>query len=328
MKRYFILGSLVLLAFFLASVVLYPHVKAAQGDLEVPAVVATVNGQEISGKDYEKTLTLMKKQQRGSTTDPAVEDNLKQEALEQLIVIELLNQEADALHIQVEPKAVEQKIEQVEKSVGGKQAFDKALESNDLTQEEFKADVVESLRIQKLLSQEVFDSIEVKPQEIEEFYKANPEAFKAPEQVRARHIIIRVPKDATDEQRRQAKEKIQKAADRIAGGEDFAEVAKEVSQDGAAAKGGDLGFFSRGQMVPAFEKVAFSLEPGKVSDVVETDFGYHLIKVEEKRPEHTVALEEVRPKIQAYLMQKKQKEGVGDYVQALREKAQVVKSQF
>jgi len=119
---------------------------------------------------------------------------------------------------------------------------------------------------------------------VREFYDQHPERYKQPERVRARHVLLRVAPDASEEEVAQVKARAEAALARIQGGEDFAAVATELSEDpGSKAQGGDLGFFARGQMVPAFEELAFSLEPGTTSEVVKTDFGFHVIRVEERK---------------------------------------------
>jgi peptidyl-prolyl cis-trans isomerase D len=140
-------------------------------------------------------------------------------------------------------------------------------------------------------------------EEIEEYYELNKGAeFTTEERVSARHILKRVAADADDETRKAAREAIDAIAARLQAGEDFAEVAKAESEDpGSAVKGGDLGVFGRGRMVKPFEEAAFSMEPGNTSDVIETSFGYHIIKVEEKLPGGVESLDEVRDEIVAKL---------------------------
>jgi peptidyl-prolyl cis-trans isomerase C len=107
-------------------------------------------------------------------------------------------------------------------------------------------------------------------------------------------------------------------------GKDFAALAKEFSQDpGSAAQGGDLGFFAAQQMVPEFSNAAFKLKPGAISDIVETQFGYHIIKVIEKQPARTVKLEEVRPQLEQQLLQANRQREVQAFVQALRQKGKI-----
>jgi peptidyl-prolyl cis-trans isomerase D len=133
---------------------------------------------------------------------------------------------------------------------------------------------------------------------IKAFYDGHPDRFNAPEKMRARHILLRVPKDASEPDIEAVRKRAEALHERVAGGEDFAKVATETSEDpGSKAKGGDLDFFQRGQMVKPFEDAAFALEPGAISAVVKTDFGFHVIKAEEKKPAATQTFEDVKREI-------------------------------
>jgi peptidyl-prolyl cis-trans isomerase D len=145
--------------------------------------------------------------------------------------------------------------------------------------------------------------VEIKDGEIAEQYELQKdERFTEPEQVRARHILVKVAGDATDDIKAKARQKADELLAKVKAGEDFAALAKKSSDDpGSAANGGDLGFFPHGQMAPEFEAAAFALEPGEVSDVVESPFGFHIIRVEEKKAAGTKPLEAARDEIIAGL---------------------------
>lgn len=136
-------------------------------------------------------------------------------------------------------------------------------------------------------------------QAVQAYYDAHrDDRFTAPEDIRARHILIKLPPDAGETQRAEARKKAQDVLDKVHKGGDFAKLAQQVSEDpGSATKGGDLGLFSRGKMVPAFDAAAFALEPGGVSEIVESPFGLHIIKVEEKLPGGPKPLPAVRQEI-------------------------------
>ncbi|MCD5390909.1 peptidylprolyl isomerase [candidate division NPL-UPA2 bacterium] len=149
-------------------------------------------------------------------------------------------------------------------------------------------------------------AVEIKDDEIVSYYQENIEQFKRPEEIRVRHILIRLDPDADEEVQAEAKKKAEEILERLKGGEDFAALAKEYSEDpGSREKGGDLGFFPRGWMVPAFEEAAFSLKLGEVSQLVKTPFGYHIIKLEERREAYTTPLEEVWSEIHDTLKKKR-----------------------
>jgi peptidyl-prolyl cis-trans isomerase D len=142
---------------------------------------------------------------------------------------------------------------------------------------------------------------DVRERAVRRYYERNIETYTTPPEVRARHILFRVPGDADDAAKAERREQLQEVRERIVAGADFAEEAKEVSQDMTKEKGGDLGWFKPGEMVPAFESAAFGLQPGEMSDIVESPFGLHLIKVEERREGGQQPIEEVREEIVAIL---------------------------
>lgn len=141
--------------------------------------------------------------------------------------------------------------------------------------------------------------IQVKDEEVTEFYEQEKDSrFSAPEEIRARHILVKLPAGVGDDAKAAARKEAEDLLAQVHAGKDFAALAKEHSGDpGSAAKGGDLGFFPRGRMTPDFESVAFGLEPGQVSDIVETPFGFHIIKVEERHEGGPKPLDSVRDEI-------------------------------
>jgi peptidyl-prolyl cis-trans isomerase C len=137
------------------------------------------------------------------------------------------------------------------------------------------------------------------------------------------HILVMVAPQATEEQKATAREKLKEVQDKLGKGEDFEALAKQYTEGPSAAKAGDLGNFSRGQMVPPFEEVAFSLKAGEVSDIVETRFGYHLIKVVDKKPGSTTSYEEVKDNLKQYMKQQKVQEQIKLYLEELQKQAKV-----
>jgi peptidyl-prolyl cis-trans isomerase D len=155
------------------------------------------------------------------------------------------------------------------------------------------------------------DPSEIQPtdDEIQIYYESYPERFNEEKQVKARHILFRVAEGAPEDEVAKVRNQAEKVLEKAKQGEDFAELAKKHSQEpGAAQGGGDLGFFTRDRMVPAFSEAAFSMEKGQISDLVRTPFGFHIIKVEDIREERTLSLEEAKPRIEFYLKRDKSKE--------------------
>jgi len=152
-----------------------------------------------------------------------------------------------------------------------------------------------------LTPQDFFDEITLTEGEAEQYYKENESDYVQPEKIRARHILVRVPRDADGETLQAARKKIEGILEKVQAGEDFAELARLNSEDSSASRGGDLGYFEPGQMVKAFEDAAFSLRPGETSGIVRSKFGFHIIKVEDHKDAIEKSFDEVRSRIEGEL---------------------------
>lgn len=153
---------------------------------------------------------------------------------------------------------------------------------------------------------------QVSAEEVRQYYEAHADKFQRQEEVRASHILVKVAKDAPQEDVDTAKAKIEDIRKKITGGLSFADAAKKFSEGPSGPTGGDLGWFGRGRMVPAFEETAFTLKPGQVSAPVRTEFGWHIIKLEERREPGQIPLSEVESDIRAELARDKAASLVGD----------------
>jgi len=157
------------------------------------------------------------------------------------------------------------------------------------------------------------DKVQIADDELEEYYQFNEQKYYKEPQVKASHILLKVPATAKPEEIEATKKKIEDLRSRILAGESFAKLAKKYSEDEATKKkGGDLGFFSSGHMVPAFEEVAFNLEPGKISEPIKTPYGFHLIKVTDKKEGGLPLFDEVKDEIKKEMTQEKEKEMAED----------------
>ena len=249
---------------------------------------------------------------------------LRQQAVEALVNQDLLFREAVRQEITPTGEEIDAQLEEIVTQFPSRAEFESQLGLSGLTPDVLKDDIRRNLMIQRLVEAQFPEDLESTDEEIEEFYTANTDQFEQPEQVEASHILIQIPSSGDEEEKNAKLAEIEAIKVRIDGGEDFAEVAKESSQDtGSAPQGGSLGYFGRGQMIPAFEEVAFALEPGEISDIVETQFGYHLIQVSDKREAGTVPLEEISEQIGIYLTNQKQQQVIGDYLRNLRKGADI-----
>lgn len=148
------------------------------------------------------------------------------------------------------------------------------------------------------LSMVVMQKVTVSDEDLKQYYALNKNKFLDPAQVKARHILIKFPPKASADEKKKAMEKAKEILERARKGADFGKLAEEYSEDTVSRKkGGDLGFFAKGKMVKPFEKAAFSLKPGEISDIVETNYGYHIIKVDDYKEERTKSYDEVKETI-------------------------------
>lgn len=183
---------------------------------------------------------------------------------------------------------------------------------------------INSLLANELVKEEVFNKAAVTDSQVKAYYDKNLNQFKNPEQVRARHILIRTERTASVEDKKKAREKAEEVLKKIKAGEDFAKLATDVSDDpGSKSKGGDLGFFPRGRMAKPFEESAFSLKPGQLSEIVESPFGFHIIKVEEKKAEEIPAFEGIQDKVRTRALEDAKRELVKEFVEKVMKEAEV-----
>ncbi len=311
-----------LTVFCLAAVV------AAGSVVQAPAqdLVAKVNGTGITRVEFDRNLKAYM-QQRGIPPLHLEQadrfGNLKMEALNVLIDQELLYQESKKKGFITDPERVAEEIGKIQARFPSPEDFVKALKENELTEESFGANVGRRLSVQTLVDADIAKGISVSDEEVSEFYTNNPEQFKRPETVRARHILRKVQPGADSSSRDEVKKKIGEILKEAESGADFAELAVQYSEGPSAKRGGDLGFFPRGKMVKPFDEAVFSLEPGKTSGIVETQYGYHIIKVEEKKEAAIVPQEEVADELNGFLTSGKIKQAVRDRLGIIRKQAKI-----
>jgi len=290
---------------------------------QIPDVVARVNGDPVGKAEFEEAVRNVESQ-AGGPVPPQRRDEVYRMILDQVIGYRLLIQEARARNIVAPPAEITAEVDKIRKQFPTEAAFAEALKGRGMTLEQLQTQIREMSMVNQLLGPEVSAKSKVQPAEIQKFYEENKARFKQEESVRASHILITVPKDATPEVKEKAKAQAEALLKQAQGGADFAALAKANSQDpGSAQNGGDLGFFSRGRMVPPFETAAFALEPGGLSGVVETPFGYHIIKVMEKKPARQMELAEVSQDVGKYLEQQRGEELTRVFVNGLRAKGKV-----
>ncbi len=287
--------------------------------------VAVVNGTVINQAEFDNEMNrfLERLQRTGRFPNDLERSQIKKRVLENLIARELLYQESQKKGVKVDQKEIEAQLTALKGRFPSEVEFKKALSTMNLTEAELRFQFERDLAIRKLFDDQIGGKSVVSEKESRAYYDSNLESFKKPEQVRASHILIKVDPGADEAKKAEARTKIESLQAKLKNGEDFGALAKEYSEGPSGPKGGDLGFFGRGQMVKPFEETAFTMKPGQVSGMVETRFGYHLIMVIERTPESTLSYEEVKDRLEQYLKQQKAQETIAAYVETLKGKAKI-----
>jgi parvulin-like peptidyl-prolyl isomerase len=234
----------------------------------------------------------------------------------------LIDQEVKKIGVKVSPKEVEAAIEEVKRrSAASQEDLEKALTHEGLTLETYKKQIEKGLQRQKLIHWSVKVEAKAGEEELRDFYKRNLDRYPTNETYRPGHILFMVPKEATPEAIGEIRKKAQKVLEKIKGGEDFGEMARLHSEDASSENHGDLGYFKRGELVPAFERAALRLKVGEISDVVRTEFGFHIIKLLDRKGTEPLPFEEVKEKVQADYYESEMEKAFKQYLSTLREKA-------
>jgi len=247
---------------------------------------------------------------------------MKLETLGLLIDQELLWQAAKKEGMLASTQEVDEALAEMRSQFRSDDAFQSRLIDEGYTEESYREHLFQLVSARKY-HDSLIDDVAVSDADIHEFYLENPDLFRISDSVRARHILVAVRRADGEAAMEAAREKIETILERLESGADFAELASQFSDDSSAERGGDLGYFPRGQMVDSFEQAAFSLEPGEVSDVVQTPFGLHLIKIEDKKPPQIVDEELVREDVRDYLFERKRAQKLEDEMASLRAAAAI-----
>ncbi len=279
-------------------------------------VVATVNGEEISQSTVDLIITKIvlpqfQSQNPGKELPEEQKNMIQQNIINQLVTQELILQAAAKSNLTADEAEVDKRFE----------AF--KAQQPEAADEQMRQLISKDVLIYQTIQQNVVSKVAITDEEAQDYYNQHKDQFEESDQVKASHILLQVAPDAAQEEKDAAKKKIQEILVMAKEGKDFAELAKEYSEGPSNANGGDLGFFPRGAMVKPFEDAAFALNEGDISDVVETQFGYHILKVTGKKDQQTVAFEDVKDQLKQGLLQQKTNAEVGKWVEEIKAKATI-----
>jgi len=289
-------------------------------------LVARVNGVPITWNDMlRETRFLLLKSGVPQNIPPEEVKKLGEIVLERLIDKELLYQKAAGIRVKGLDKKVADLVAEFRKGAKSPAELEQALKENYLTESELPRFFRKGLVINNFIEQEITGKITVSEAEVKKLYDDNRDKLRKPASYHASHILIAVRPEADTAEKQKARDEAEALRKRILAGEDFSAVAKASSSSGNGAQGGDLGFLEKGEMLPPFENAVNALKPGEVSGVVETQFGFHIIKLIEKKDGAVIPLAEVRGDIANSVKQGKAQKAVADLIAQLKSSAKIEK---
>ena len=293
----------------------------------IPEVVAKSESFTITGDDVQRAIARRLSQSQmppaglGQVPEQILR-NLAYNATQKLVDQRLIEAKArEEGYVPATDMATEQLAQWEEKA--GKEKMEQSLEENEVTREELLADLGRELGVRKWIQEEVMSNGNVTDEIAKAFYDENPQAFTTNAQTSASHILISAGPSASEAEHKKARKKAEELRSKLEEGADFAEMAQSESDCPSSKKGGDLGFFGRKQMALAFEKAAFALEDGELSDVVKTQYGYHVIKGGPSKEASAVPFEQVKPRLMQNLHRQMAQEAMQSVVQVLRDQTEV-----
>lgn len=291
-------------------------------------VVAKGKGVEVKRSQLDTAMTSIRSSAaaRGQNIPPEFEKTVERQVLERLIQVQLLLNKATEADKAKGKEMADKRVSDMIERAGSQENFDRQLNSVGLTAAELRSKVTEEATAEAVVEREL--NVTVTDDEVKQYYDEHPAKFEQPEMVRAAHILLstRDPKTnqpLSDEQKAAKHKEMEGILKRARAGEDFAKLAEEYSDDPGSKNNGGEYTFPRGRMVPEFEAAAFSLKTNQISDIVTTQFGYHIIKLLEKIPAKKIEFDKVADNIKEGLTQQKMVKELPDYVAKLKKAADV-----
>ncbi len=290
--------------------------------LEAKGPIAKVNGKEIPAEEFNKEVKRLARM--AASLPPAAIDKFKTNTVDRLIDQTIVETELDKTEFKATDKEVQEELDKFKSKMGGPEGVKRFFEQAGISEDELKGDIERSIVLKKYLRENY--QVGVEDKEAKEYYEQNLKRFSQDEQVKASHILIKVDKNASkevvEEKKKKADEIMKKAK---ADGADFAALAREHSEGPTGPRGGDLGFFSKKRMVPAFSEAAFKTKPGNLTGPVKTEFGFHIIKVTDHKPEKVSSFEEVKGDIVDNLERGEMRDSMEKLIKKLKADAQIEK---
>ena len=294
---------------------------SARGEAETAnRIVAVVNDEVITEADVTSRVSELLDAQPPNAPETPDAAGVHQAILRHLIEQRLILQEAKRLNIAVGAEAIDNRLEKIREKFESDEALTEALTRSDLTKEGLKEQIRQQLMVDRLIDTKVRSTISVSPQEVAKELESHPEVVKTGDRVRASHLLIRVTEARPEEKARALIDDLHR---RLSGGADFAQLAKQYSEDPHAESGGSMGWVAQGELLPELDQTLFALEPGQLSNPIQTRLGFHLVRVDERRTATSLSLLEANTAVYQQLYERKFKEAFQRWLAELLRKAYI-----
>ena len=289
-------------------------------------VAATVQGKDISEAKVQTSIDYYMRSQGGEISDlrdPNRYKEIRVNVLDVLVGQQLLWGAAQKDNVIAQDDEVKTAFDEYQAQFSNSEQFTLKLTESGFNEESFQENLKQQISVKKWLEEKVISTITVTETEIHEFYQQNESRFKHPEQVRTRHILTKVSPEVTELEMQRAMARMTAIKQELDSGADFETLAKQKSEDSSAIKGGDLGYFERGALVKSYEDVAFSLAPGETSDIFQSSFGLHIVKMIDRKPAVNQLEPDVKDRIAAYILKDKADLAVDEKIISLKQAATI-----
>ena len=310
--------------FYLFGFILFLSGPTSSSEAVVDRVVAMVNQEIITLSEVEKRIPPQKEE---VVTEDRLQKQertqaLHRQVLEKLIEEKLIDQEAKKSAVKVSSKEVDAAVEEVKRRNGATQEdLERALAVEGLTLETYKKQIEKTIQRQRLINWSVKVEEKAGEKDLREFYKKNISRYRPNETYRPAQILFVIPKEATPGEIREIRKRCQNVLEKIRKGEDFGELAVLYSEDTSNKDRGDLGYFKKGELLPIFEKEALRLKVGEVSEIIRTEFGFHIIKLLDRKGTDPLPFEEVVERVKADYYESEMEKAFRQFLTTLKEKA-------
>ena len=293
--------------------------------IKLPKVVAQVNGVDISGDTISRELkkAVQQYKKRGMPLNASQEKSAAKKLIDDEIGRTLLVLKAQDSGINITKDMLEKRLKEVQAKFRSDAVFEHKLADRGMTLDQYRAELETDLYMDQIIKKEIEPKIKIPENETRDYYEKNKNKFASQEKVRASIILLKFNPSQGKAGEQKALKKFESILDQIRNGADFAAMAKRFSEDSLASKGGDLGFFTKKQMLPAFSNRAFKMKAGEVSDIFRTGHGFHILKVTDKKPAEASPFEAEKEKIKNFLIQKKVSQATRDYIEVLKKQAKI-----